>query len=434
MGGDASRANADARNASVDETAANSLSAHVPAFCAQLRKDHGFSIGQAQAHDALRAIDVLGLSERARVRTALRLVCCTKRSEVEVFDDAFDRYFTQTLPGIAQPAYAPRHTRPGHDDAPDAARRKPQPNRRHAVEDDPLEGDGGRAAERRPTADESDEAPPSAAALRARYSPLAAQSQPPDLSLGNDPEMLAAAGRFIAAVRLGRSRRWQSLWHGGRFDLRRTVRASLQTGGEPIELRYRGHPLRNPRFAILIDGSRSVSDRTGAAIAFARALVARSPRTSAFFFSTELRDVTRAIGSADFDLVRADPVRRGAGFGNLGGAWGGGTKIGASLRSFVDEHGARVLSPDTVVFIFSDGLDVGRPHELARAMRDIERRSAAVVWLNPHAATPGYAPTARGMRAALPYIAILAAAHNASEFAGLADRVARDPRIRGRRR
>lgn len=377
---------------------------------------------------------MLGLGERARVRTALRLVCCTKRSEVEVFDDAFDRYFTQTLPGVAQPAYAPRHTRPGNEDVPDATGRQQQPNRRHILEDDPLEGDGGSAAERRPTADESDEAPPSAAALRARYSPLTAQSGPPELASGNDPEMLAAAGRFIAAVRLGRSRRWQPQSHGGRFDLRRTVRASLQTGGEAIELRYRGHPLRNPRFVILIDGSRSVSERTGAAISFARALVARSPRTSVFFFSTELRDVTRTIGSAHVDLGRADAPRRGAGFGNLGGAWGGGTKIGASLRAFFDEHGARVLSPDTVVFIFSDGLDVGNPHELVRAMRDIERRSAAIVWLNPHAATPGYAPTARGMRAALPYVAILTAAQNASEFAHLADRVARDPRIRGRRR
>jgi len=392
----------------------------VPAFCAVLRKDHGFSIGQAQAHDALRAIDMLGLSERARVRTALRLVCCTKRSEVEVFDDAFDRYFTQTLPGIAQPAYAPRHTRPGNEDVPDATGRKQQPNRNQMVDDDPLEADGGRAEELRPTADESDEAPPSAAALRARYSPVAAQSDPPELAPGNDPDMLAAAGRFIAAVRLGRSRRWQSLSHGGRFDLRRTVRASLQTSGEAIELRYRGHPLRNPRFAILIDGSRSVSERTGAAIAFARALAARSPRTSVFFFSTELRDVTRTIGSAHV--------------GNLGGAWGGGTKIGASLRAFVDDHGARVLSPDTVVFIFSDGLDVGNPHELSRAMRDIERRSAAIVWLNPHAATPGYSPTARGMRAALPYVAILAAAQNASDFTRLADKVGRDPHVRGRRR
>ncbi len=413
----------------------DSLSAHVPSFCAVLRKDHAFSIGQAQAHDALRAIDALGVGERARVRTALRLVCCTKRSEVEVFDAAFDRYFTQTLPGIAQPAYAPRHTRPGNEDAPNAAgRQRPQPSVAQEPEDEPPGRDGGRAVERRPTADESNEVPPSAAASRARYSPLAAGSDPPELAPGNDPAMLAAAGRFIAAVRLGRSRRWRSLSHGGRFDLRGTVRASLQTGGEAIELRYRGHPLRNPRFAVLIDGSRSVSERSGPAIAFARALVARSPRTSVFFFSTELRDVTRTLGSAHIDAVRTGSVHGDTGFGNLGGAWGGGTKIGASLRAFVDAHGARVLSPDTVVFIFSDGLDVGNPQELARAMRDIERLCAAVVWLNPHAATPGYAPTARGMRAALPYVTILAAAQDANEFARLAERVARDPRIRGRRR
>jgi len=427
-------------------TPVDALSAQVPAFCEVLRKEHGFSIGQAEAHDSLRALDALGVTDRARVRAALRLVCCGKRPDVEAFDDAFERFFTQLSPGVAQPAYAPRHTRPGREDAPDDARDPAAaPDRPRALDEDPAEGDGGRAAERRPTGEERHDTPPSLAALRARYSPLFARSEPPAIDRSRDAAMFAAAGRLIAAVRLGRSRRWQMTSHVGRFDLRRTVRASLQTGGEAVTLHYRGHPLRNPRFALLIDGSRSVAEHTNAIVAFSRALVSRSLRTNVFFFSTELRDVTRELrevtrGTHDRTREPQDRTRElhasnvTATLGDLGAAWGGGTKIGASLATFVDRHAARVLSPDTVVIVFSDGLDVGDASTLVRAMREIDRRSAGIVWLNPHASTPGFSPTARGMRAALPYITILTSAHDPRDFERLADQIARHPRIRGRRK
>jgi len=408
----------------------DALSAQVPAFCDVLRREHGFTIGQAEAHDSLRALDALGVTDRARVRAALRLVCCGKRSDVEAFDEAFERFFTQSPAGTAQSSYAPRHTRPGREDAPEAREEAAAvPDRPQPRDEDPAEGDGGRSAERRPTDEEREDTPPSLAALRARYSPLSARNEPPAIDRSRDAAMSVAAGRLIAAVRLGRSRRWKTISHGGRFDLRRTVRASLQTGGEAVTLHYRGHPLRNPRFALLIDGSRSVVEHTNAIVAFSRALVARSLRANAFFFSTELRDVTRELRDVAREPHTPDA---GAPFGDLGAAWGGGTKIGASLAAFVDGHGARVLSPDTVVIVFSDGLDVGDAHVLVRAMREIERRSAGIVWLNPHAASPGFSPTARGMRAALPYITILTSANDARAFEHLAELIGRHPRIRGR--
>jgi uncharacterized protein with von Willebrand factor type A (vWA) domain len=239
--------------------------------------------------------------------------------------------------------------------------------------------------------------------------------------------MRAAARRLVAGLRLGRSRRWAVLARGGRFDARRTMRASLQTGGDPIDLRFRGHPLRNPRFALLVDGSRSMSDRTEAFIAFARALCSQTARAGAFFFSTELSDVTRALRARERSEAQSGELA------NLGEAWGGGTRIGASLETFVTTHGARLLSPETLVIIFSDGLDVGDVRRLESAMREIDRRSAGIVWLNPHAATPGYAPTARGMRAALPYVTLFAAAPDAKAFDELAARIGREPRLRGKR-
>jgi uncharacterized protein with von Willebrand factor type A (vWA) domain len=104
---------------------------------------------------------------------------------------------------------------------------------------------------------------------------------------------------------------------------------------------------------------------------------------------------------------------------DLGEAWGGGTRIGASLSKFVHRYGAR-LSGQTFVIIISDGLDVGEISQLQKAMREIARRSAAIAWINPDADRAGYAPSARGMAAALPYVTIFASFENANALTKLA--------------
>ena len=401
------------------------LSERVGAFCAILRAEHGFTLGGAEVRDALRALETVGPADRARVRAALRLVCCGTREQRVAFDRAFDDFFANEPPGIAQPDYRPRHTRPGREDAP--ARGTEVPARAgERSEEDGGEGTGGPDSERR-ALDDDDKDARSALFLRARYSPAAARGSAPDVPREPDAAMLVAAARLIASARLGRSRRWRASARASaaRFDLRRTARASLRTGGDLVDLRFRDHPPRNPRFALLIDGSRSMSEHTDAIVAFARALCARTRRCDVFFFSTALRDVTRAFREREPE---------GAILPDLGPAWGGGTKIGTSLANFVDEHGMRALTRDTIAIVFSDGLDVGNVRELERAMRELERRSAGVIWLNPHAASPGFAPAARGMRAALPFVSILGAAPDAASFERLAQRVATEPTFRGRRR
>jgi uncharacterized protein with von Willebrand factor type A (vWA) domain len=74
----------------------------------------------------------------------------------------------------------------------------------------------------------------------------------------------------------------------------------------------------------------------------------------------------------------------------------------------------------------SDGLDVGAPDTLRDAMRDLHRRSAGVVWLNPLLDTEGYEPTAAGMRAARPFVTTFT---SVNDQAGLA-RLSRLVRLR----
>jgi uncharacterized protein with von Willebrand factor type A (vWA) domain len=399
----------------------NDLSTNLTAFCATLRAEHRFAVGQPETRDALRALEIVGVADETRVRSALRLVFCATHAQTLVFDRAFDAFFRRSAQGTAQPALAARRTRPGHE-RPPAGVERPLPQRTSG--DDEREAGGGTRAEQKAAADESDAAT-AWQTLRARYSPAAAAGEAPEPSSADFRRMLAAAGNLVTSVRLGRSRRWKHIERGGRFDVRRTIRASLQTGGDPVALRFLGHPLRNPRFVVLVDGSRSMRERTGPIVHFARALCARSLRAQVFFFSTGLRDVTRSLRAAGIGST---------GPSELGEAWGGGTKIGAALETFVREHGTRLLGPDTLVIVYSDGLDSGELPRLEGALRTIDRRCAAIVWLNPHADEPGYRPSARGMRAALPFVTVLAAANDARGFVRLAGRLAREPRIVGRRR
>ena len=232
------------------------------------------------------------------------------------------------------------------------------------------------------------------------YSPLDVDAfDPPELPR-IDPGWRDAARSFVRRLHLGLSRRWRPASRGRRFDLRRTLRAGLQTGGETLSPRWLRRPRRAPRIVLLVDGSRSMSAYARTALQMAVGLAAATKRLEVFTFSTELQRVTDDVRRA-----AAGEVRR---LDRLHRAWAGGTSIGACLRDFLRRFGERTVGRETVVMIVSDGLDVGEPDVLRDAMRELRRRAAGVVWLNPLLETDGYEPTAAGMRAARPHITTFA--------------------------
>jgi uncharacterized protein with von Willebrand factor type A (vWA) domain len=214
-----------------------------------------------------------------------------------------------------------------------------------------------------------------------------------------------AARSLVRRLHLGLSRRWLPASQGRRFDLRRTWRAALQTGGETLSPRWLRRPRRAPRFVLLVDGSRSMSAHTRVALQMAVAMASATMRIEVFTFSTGLQRVT--------DEVRRAAAGERRRLDDLHHAWAGGTSIGACLRDFLRRFGERLVGRDTVVVIASDGLDVGAPNLLRDAMRELQRRSAGVIWLNPLLETEGYEPTAGGMRAARPYVTTFTSVNDA---------------------
>jgi uncharacterized protein with von Willebrand factor type A (vWA) domain len=248
--------------------------------------------------------------------------------------------------------------------------------------------------------------------VRSQYSPLAAEGQEPVILRPVPAEWREAAWRLRRRLQLGLSRRWQPARRGRRFDLRRTWRASLQTGGEAIMARWLRRVHHSPRFVVLIDGSRSMAAAQPAALDLATALATVTRRIEVYAFSTALTRLTHQARIAGAGRpVRVTVSRE---------AWGGGTSIGGSLRTFLRRHGERHVSAETLVIVVSDGLDVGEPAVLRDAMREIHRRAAGVVWLNPLIETPGFEPTSRGMAAARPFITTFTSVSSAEGLSRLA--------------
>ena len=389
-----------------------SLPANLAAFCALLRREYGFRIGPRDLQDSMRALELTDLGDDRAVRDVLRPVLSSRPDDVRVFDAAFERFFLEwrTWEGRAGPAAAPpersedrhRQTRTGDDRA-----REGRQESADALDVEPgeLRGTPGTVVR---VGDEDAAAP--TGVLRASYSPLDAEGEVPDLEPPDD-EWREAARQLARRMHVGLSRRWAPARRGRRFDLRRTLRTSLQTGGEVLMPRWRARVRRRPRFVVLADGSRSMGDAARAALKAAVALTAVARNTETFTFSTALRRVTRDVQRAASGERR--PMR-------LERAWGGGTTIGACLQEFLRRFGDRLVTPETVVIVASDGLDVGDPDLLRGAMERLARQAAAVIWLNPLLDTPGYEPTARGMSLARPFVTALAPARDAAALSALA--------------
>jgi uncharacterized protein len=205
---------------------------------------------------------------------------------------------------------------------------------------------------------------------------------------------LMADLRLVGALR--RSRRLRPSTRGGdRPDVRRTVRAALRTGGEPLRRPSRSPATRPRRIVLLCDVSGSMEPYTRALLRFLHAAVAGRGSVEAFVFATRLTRITRHLSWRDPD----------AALGRAGAAvvdWAGGTRLGAILGEFNTGWGD--LARGAVVVVLSDGWDRGDPAVLTAELERLRRHTHRIVWVNPLKATPDYAPLARGMAAALPYV------------------------------
>ncbi|MFM8857629.1 MAG: vWA domain-containing protein [Actinomycetota bacterium] len=231
------------------------------------------------------------------------------------------------------------------------------------------------------------------------------------------PEELDEAQLLMQKLRLvgspRRSYRRRPSRRGSHPDVRRTVRASLRTGGEPIERRWTDSDARLRRLILLIDISGSMEPYARALLRFVQAAVAGRQKVEAFAIGTRLTRLTRELRSRDPDRALSLASARVQ-------DWSGGTRLGDCLREFNDVWGVRGMARGSIVVVLSDGWDRGNPEVLGEQMQRLHRVSHQVVWVNPLKVSPGYAPLARGMAAALPFVDNFVEGHSLGAMEDLA--------------
>jgi uncharacterized protein with von Willebrand factor type A (vWA) domain len=237
-----------------------------------------------------------------------------------------------------------------------------------------------------------------------------------------DDDELRLAQELMSRLRLAgpprRSYRMVRARRGHHPDVRATLRASLRAGGEPIERRWREPGDRLRRLVLLLDISGSMEPYARATLRFVHAAVAGRQHVEAFAMGTRLTRMTKELNSRDPDLaLRAAATRIHD--------WSGGTRLGDCLQSFNDQWGVRGMARGAIVVILSDGWDRGDPSLLAEQMQRLHRVAYHTVWVNPLKVTPGYAPLARGMAAAMPYVDDFVEGHSVAAMEELAAVIAR---------
>jgi uncharacterized protein len=232
------------------------------------------------------------------------------------------------------------------------------------------------------------------------------------------PDELAALRRIMTRIKLTPPRRRTRRTRSGRAgrvpDLRKMIRESMRMHGDPARLLWRQRRVKLRPLILILDVSGSMADYSRHLLQFAYTARHAASKVEVFCFGTRLTRITRAL-----EHRRPDSALEQAAQAVVD--WDGGTRIGASLDTFVRRWARGGMCRGGVVVICSDGLDRGDPEVLAAAMERLSRLCHRIVWLNPHkGSSPHFRPTAVGMMVAAPHIDLLLSGHDLASLEELA--------------
>ena len=370
-------------------TAERTLDRHLVRFADALRTA-GLPVPLVSTLDFGRAVAEVGADRRDGVYWAGRATLVHRPEDIPLYDEVFEQQWLGAI-DRGRPAAVPSPVTLLLD----------EPGGEHDDEGDPEAPDGD--------------------ALSVRFSRAEVLSAR-DFAECSDDE-LAELHELMARLRLAgesrRCRRMRPSPRSGRLDLRRTVRAALRTEGEALTRRYLEPGERPRRLVLLLDVSGSMEAYARALIRFVHAATVGRRDVEAFALGTRLTRLTRELSTRDPDAALARAAEAVT-------DWSGGTRLGDGLRLFNDAWGVRGMARGAVVVVLSDGWDRGDPAVMSEQMQRLSRVAHKIVWVNPLKATPGYAPLAQGMAAALPHVDEFLEGHNLDSLEILAEAITRE--------
>jgi uncharacterized protein len=344
----------------------------------------GLPAGPDRVVEFVRAVEELDVTRREDVYWAGKVTLCSRPEDLELYDRAFRLFWDGEEP-----------------------RRIVQPPKFRLS----LSGAKDSAQPPKKTVEKSERGEE---AVRLHYSPVNVLRKKDFADC--TPEEFAELYRLMADLNLsGDLRKSRRIGPAprGRRDARRTLRDALRTGGEPLRHRYRKARNQPRRVVLLCDVSGSMASYSRALLRFMHASVASGEPVEAFVLGTRLTRVTRELADRDPDRALGEASRAVE-------DWSGGTRLGDTIKEFVDLWGQRGMARGAAVVILSDGWDRGDVEVLAESMERLARLARRVIWVNPLKAKPGYQPLARGMAAALPHVDVFLSGHNFESLEELA--------------
>jgi uncharacterized protein with von Willebrand factor type A (vWA) domain len=202
-----------------------------------------------------------------------------------------------------------------------------------------------------------------------------------DRALPTSPAQdLAAVHRAVAQMK----RRLATLGHEQRgrrrgrvVDVRRTMRASLETGGVPLRLRYRPKRPRRPEIYVLCDVSTSVTSASVFFLSVLHALHDSFRKLRSFVFIERISEVTEIFEHERDFLNISRRISSEGGVADVSGY----TDYGRVWLEFLGEISDE-LDPRSTVIVLGDARTNGRePH--AGAFAQVAERAGRMFWLNP---------------------------------------------------
>jgi uncharacterized protein len=202
-----------------------------------------------------------------------------------------------------------------------------------------------------------------------------------DRALPSGPlQDLAAVHRVVAQLK----RRLATQGHETRgrkrhahVDVRRTMRASLQTGGVPVVLKYRPRRPKRPELYVLCDVSTSVTSASVFFLSVLHALHDAFRKMRSFVFVERISEVTEVFERERSFKAVSDAISKDAGVADVSGY----TDYGRVWREFLAQV-ADDLHPRATVIVLGDARTNGRDPR-ADVFASIVALAGRTFWLNP---------------------------------------------------
>jgi uncharacterized protein with von Willebrand factor type A (vWA) domain len=373
--------------------------------------DEGVPVTPGRSADFARALTLVQPITRRRLYWTARAVFVSDPGQVKAFDAVFFSVFGGRATGED---FDPEDARPAASPPDDRAKSDHKTSPRDSDAQDPrMSVSSSPAGERGEDDDRAEVEVPLAMASdeellgRKSFDAL----EPHELA-----QLYRLMSRLELATPLRRTRRYEKGRHGERVDMRRTLRASLRTGGDPIRLARRRRRVARRRLVMLCDISGSMEPYARAYLQFLTCAAGSGPNAEAFVFATRLTRLTRALASRNPERA----IQRAAA---AAPDWSSGTRIGDALQTFNDRHGRRGMARGAVIVILSDGWERGDPMLVRREMGRLGRLAHRIVWVNPRVSADAFSVQSGGMVAALPHCDALVSGHSFEALGEVAEAI-----------